>query len=257
MDGALLDSVIRKMGRCVVLFSGGRDSEVLLRFAHSLLGSRRVVPVTADSPLLAGFYRERAAAVCRELGIAPVFITLDPLSDPVFVVNGEDRCYRCKRMIYTSAVRMAGSLNAGAVADGTHAGDLSEDRPGLRAAGELGVRHPFVEANMDADDIGKLALRLGMRPETVPPDSCLATRIPGGRKITWNLLKAVEAVEAPLRPLAGGRLRARVAEDRLILEFEDSDRNIVFPLLERLRSIAADAGFRLEMPESSGHSPSR
>lgn len=239
-------------GRCAVLFSGGYDSEVLLRAAAAHLGSQAVVSLTSDSPLLAGFHAGRVRAVALELGIDPVMVSSDPLTDPAFTANHGLRCYLCKKMMFRNLKEMAGRLGCRRVMDGTSTDDLSTHRPGLKAACEEGIIHPFVQAGFGRKAIAELGLELGTREEEHPSDSCLATRIPEGTPITLELIRLVERMEAPLRPLVKGRFRVRAGSGVLMVEFTGADSHAVRSNLGIIRSIARDAGYMIDLRELSG-----
>ncbi|MFO8183902.1 MAG: hypothetical protein R6U39_06975 [Candidatus Aegiribacteria sp.] len=213
-----------------------------------------VVPLTARSPLLADYYVRRVREVCSLLKLEPVFVDLDLLTVPGLAENGPDRCYLCKKELYGTLGRRARAMGCDSVMDGTNVDDLGEHRPGLAAAEEEGIQHPFVEAGMGEEEITALGLRLGTRAEDNPSDSCLATRIPGGTPITRGLLELVERMEAPIRPAVRGRFRARLKEGSMCIsvEYEGRDREAVTRHLDRLRECALDHSVCLELRRTDG-----
>lgn len=246
MDRSVLDGVLAGYGRLAVLFSGGRDSEVLLRTAVEVLGRESVLSLTADSPLLAGFYRDHIIGVCRELDIEPVRIMVWDHMDPLIMANDSRRCYHCKKAIYTVLSFEARLRGFEAVADGTTRDDLGEDRPGLRAALEQGILHPFVEACIGNSAIAELAGELVAAGTFPPPDSCLATRLPAGTGITRELLGIVEKLEQPVRPLAKGRFRIRMTTAGIRVEYEEIDSGAVISRLPEIEELAAGLGLEVE-----------
>lgn len=241
----MLKQNLLNMDRCGILFSGGYDSEVLLRSAVSVLGSSNVVPLTADTGLLADYYRRSILSVAEELSVKPLFIPLDPLSSREFTQNTDKRCYICKKKLYTRLKREAVACGCDTVMDGTNTDDLDEHRPGLTAAAETGIVHPFLEACMGKGDIAQLGAFLGARFS--PSDSCLATRIPSGIPITLKLLTLVESMEAPLRPYVKGRFRVTVGTGRLLVNYTAADENLVKDSLRQLRRIAKISGHQIEL----------
>lgn len=239
-------------GRCAVLFSGGYDSEVLLRAAVGHLGRVSVVSLTSDSPLLAAYHVRRVRAVALELGIDPVFVRSDPLADTAFASNDNRRCYLCKRMMYRNLKERAHSEGCRRVMDGTSTDDLSTVRPGLAAAREEGILHPFVLAGWGRKSIAELGMEMGTREEDHPSDSCLATRIPEGTEITLELIRLVERMEAPFRPLVRGRFRVRVGPGVLRVEFTGEDSRLIRSKLGMIRGMAEDAGYGIELKELIG-----
>lgn len=236
---------LKKAAPFGVLFSGGFDSEVLLRFACRVLNREEVVPFTAVSPLLAGYYSERVREVVHELGLSPEFLRLDVIDRADFRGNGILRCYICRKKMYMLAKQRMLEKGLSVVIDGTTKDDLGEYRPGLRAASEEGIKHPFVASGMGNRDVEILGNGFGMRKSDLPSDSCLATRIPVSVPITRELLKQVEEMESDLRPQASARVRVRLEEDKFIVEYTETDREMVLKRLEELRRKARSFGRQL------------
>ncbi len=241
----ILKQYLLDKGCCGVLFSGGYDSEILLRTAVSVLGASNIVLLTADTRLLAGFYRRHIFNVAEELGVEPVFVPLDLLSCREFAQNTDNRCYICKRELYSRLKAEAVARGCRTVMDGTSTDDLKEHRPGLVAAAETGIAHPFLEACMGRNDIAELGIFLGVRE--YPSDSCLATRIPHGQMITAELLDLIERMEAPLRPSVKGRFRVVTGTGRLQVNYSVVDEKLVENCLEQLKRIAEKSGHEIEL----------
>ncbi len=232
---------------CGVLFSGGYDSEVLLRYAVEVLSSSNVLSLTADTPMLAEFYREHIKSVGRELGVETLFVPLNLMSIEAFTMNTDKRCYVCKKEIYSKLKSEAVLRRCKAVLDGTSTDDLHEYRPGLAAAAETGIVHPFVETRMGAKEIADLGAYLGISKENHPSDSCLATRIPPGDRITGDLLHIVEMMEAPLRSSVKGRFRVEVGSGKLLVNYSAIDEKVVERHLKQLTKIAENSGYETEL----------
>ncbi|NOQ21568.1 MAG: TIGR00268 family protein [Candidatus Aegiribacteria sp.] len=241
----ILKQSLLDKGCCGTLFSGGYDSEVLLRSAVRVIGASNVVPLTADTELLAGFYRRHILSVAEELCVEPLFVPLDPLSCREFARNTDMRCYICKKGLYTSLKAEALARGCITVMDGTNTDDLNEYRPGLAAAAETGIAHPFLEACMGRSDITELGVFLGVRE--YPSDSCLATRIPRGQMITSELLTLIESMEAPLRPSVKGRFRVIVGTGSLHINYSVVDEKLVENNLGQLKRIAEKSGHEIEL----------
>ena len=107
----LLKKFLLDTRRCAILFSGGTDSEILLRAATDVLSPKNVVALTADSPFLAGFYRDSIQRVASEIGIESIFVKVNPLDNPIFIKNTPERCYICKREIYGKLCCLSGHLD--------------------------------------------------------------------------------------------------------------------------------------------------
>jgi uncharacterized protein len=238
-----LAGCLESLGSVGVLLSGGADSEVLLRAAVDVLGPESVGAYTADSPLLAGHYRRAVRALARKLGVRHRFVVWDPLSVPGVRDNGPDRCYHCKRAIFSVLTEAVASDGLAAAADGTNTDDLDRHRPGNAAAEELGVRRPFLEAGMSEEDARRLGRSLGMG-SPAPSDSCLATRLPEAEPLTRRELALVEELEAPLRPLVRSRFRVYLEGTRIMVHYRRADATAVSRMKEALKDRAREEGIR-------------
>ncbi len=229
--------------RCAILFSGGTDSEILLRAAADVLDSENIISLTANSPFLAGFYRDSIQRVAAEIGIESIFVDVNLMNNPAFINNTPERCYICKREVYGKLKGKARSLGYSAVMDGTNTDDLEECRPGLEAAEEYGIIHPFLEAGMGKADICKMAVTLAAFGKIKPPDSCLATRIVNECSITPELVELVEKMEAPIRPSVQGKFRVITDGYKFTVRYSKADSDVVQKHREELLDIAETAGY--------------
>ena len=183
---------IKQNGPAAVAFSGGVDSTLLLKAATDVFGAG-VIAFHVRTPLQKPRVEERVKGICQLFGCALQIVDLDPLSWPEFVENSRSRCYFCKKRIYAHLTSL---LPPGSVLlDGTNIDDLGEDRPGLGAIRELRVSIPLAEAGFVKNEIRTLGRELGLVNWDLPSESCLATRIISGVRITPELLRDVQAAE--------------------------------------------------------------
>jgi pyridinium-3,5-biscarboxylic acid mononucleotide sulfurtransferase len=208
--------------RVLVAFSGGVDSSLLLWESAQALGREAVVAVTAVSATTVPGETDAAARFAEYLGVRHIFVPSTECESAEFLANPSDRCYVCKRIRYDLLTALAGTLGAAAVLDGTQRDDDPEERPGIRAVAELGIRTPLAEAGIGKDDV-RLLLRAAGFAEISEKDAqpCLATRIPIGTAITFEALERISKGEALLKGagLAVVRVRdhfplARIVTDR-------------------------------------------
>jgi uncharacterized protein len=212
-----LKKILFSMGKLAVAFSGGIDSSLVLRAASDLPESR-VMALMAVSELIPQYEILEAERTAESLGVPFRKISVQIMEKKAFVENSKERCYICKRMIFERLLEVAEEENMDNLVDGTNLDDLGEDRAGLRALEELGVRSPLAEARITKVDVREMARRLGIQMADRPENTCLATRIPRGQKITMERLKRIDDAESFLRSLGIHQLRVRDHDDLARIE---------------------------------------
>lgn len=226
---APLIAVLADLPTRLVACSGGVDSMLLATLAHRAAPSRTVV-VHDVTPAVPAAATARVLDHGRAEGWYLELVRSAEFDDERYLANPQDRCYHCKSHLYTALDDLAAraGLTGATVLSGANTDDLGEYRPGLRAAAEHGVRHPYVEAGVGKDGIREIARSLGLSFAELPASPCLASRLYTGTRVTPGRLRAVEVGEELARRITGiDVLRCRLRGDEVLVEVGAEDRSLV------------------------------
>ena len=225
-----------------VAFSGGVDSSVLSHAAFSVLGeqARAVIADSASLPR-----RELVAARKTAEGIGIELVELKTLeqANPDYQANRGDRCYFCKAALFEALDLWRKGHGIPFVALGEIADDALDDRPGQRAAREHGVHAPLAEAGFTKQDVRRYAREAGLQVADKPASACLASRIPVGTRVSFEVLAQVEKAEDALHDLGIRVLRVRHHGTHARVELGAEDRIMVEGKAEALGRALRGAGF--------------
>lgn len=201
---------LRHFAYAAVAFSGGVDSSYLLAVAVETLGAERVLALTADSALVPRHEMETAQRIAALMGAPHRIVPIDVMANADVVANPPERCYHCKRAVFSALQEEARRQGIEVLLHGANRDDLADFRPGQRAADELGVCAPLHDAGLTKAEIRELSRRRGLPTWDMPAMACLATRIPYDTPLTPERLRQVEQAEDFLRQALGLRsLRVR------------------------------------------------
>jgi uncharacterized protein len=190
--------------KVLVALSGGVDSTLVAYAAQKALG-KQAIAVTADYKTLSQEELESAKRVCQEIGIRHIVMEYNELDNPDFVKNDQNRCYHCRTELAEHLLVSSKKEKINLIIDGTNLDDLTEYRPGISALKKNGVQSPLVESGFTKADVRNVAKEIGLSIHDKPSNSCLASRIPWGNKVTAEKLERIEKSEIMVKQLFGVR----------------------------------------------------
>lgn len=247
-----LTRLLGETGGALVAFSGGADSALLLRAAADALGER-VLAVTIESEIHPSSEMQDAKQVAAQIGVRHRVVQARPLDVEAIAENPRDRCYHCKRLLFTQLLDVAREEGIPAVLDGSNVDDASDYRPGERALRELGVRSPLREAGFSKAEIREASRALGLPTHDKPAYACLATRIPYGKRLTPDRLSRIARAEEFLHGFGLRQVRVRDHGDTARIEVPTQDLDAVIRERARIIDRLHDLGYRYVALDLEGY----
>ena len=244
--------------KVMIALSGGVDSAVVAYAAFQALG-KSAIAVTADYKTLSEEELFSAKQVCSEIGIEQIFLDYSELENKEFVKNDSNRCFHCRMELGNHLIELAKKQDVKIIVDGTNLDDLGDYRPGIQALRENGIRSPLVETKFLKSQIRDIAKSVGLSVYDRPSNSCLASRIPWGQRVTAEKLTRIEFGETLVKQLTNlkqVRVRdfdgaAKIEVDKKMISVFDED--IMNQLNEKLKII----GFKSVEIDKDGYKPGK
>ncbi len=229
----------------VIAFSGGIDSSLLLRIATIKANEKgsKVYAVTIHTKLHPMNDLEIAKRVASEMGAIHKVIHVDELAEADIENNPEDRCYRCKKHLFTELLKLTNEYGAKYLIDGTNFDDLHQYRPGIKALEELGVISPLAKNELTKAEIRSFASEFNISVANRPSAPCLATRFPYNTKISYEIMRQIEVAEDFIRELGFYNVRVRVHGEIARIEVDKEDISKFISFSEEIVNKMKSTGF--------------
>lgn len=229
-----------------VAFSGGADSSLLLKAAceSAVKNGSKVYAVTMQTELHTMEDLEAAKKSAKETGACHIILYVDEWKEAGIEMNPPDRCYLCKKLLFTRLLEKIEQLGIHIVLEGTNADDLKAYRPGIKAIRELGIKSPLADAGLTKKEVRELASSYGISAADRPAAPCMATRFPYGTRLTRENMEAVHQGEMYIRSLGFYNIRLRVQAKSARIEVDADSLQKVLTYREEIIKFLKTLGYR-------------
>ena len=229
--------------KVIVSLSGGVDSALVAYAAKTKL-DKNAIAITADYKTLSSEELDSAKNVAKEIGITHKIIEYSELENENFVRNDDKRCFYCRDELSNKLLQIAHSLEIDTIVDGTQSDDMGDYRPGIDALHGHGIKSPLLETHFTKELVRETAKHVGLSIYDKPSNSCLASRIPWGQRVTAEKLTRIEMSERIIKQKLNvqqvrvrdinGTARIEIEPDKLSLLDDIVLRNEIFSKLNMI-----------------------
>lgn len=249
-----LKELLKSYERVLIAFSGGVDSTFLAKIASDTLHENAICAIASSAAMIEA-ERMDAQRFAKENNIELHTVYTNELELDSYRLNKPDRCYHCKKLLMGEMLKLAKQHNCNYVLDGFNVDDTKDYRPGLKAADELGIKHPLFEAGLNKKEIRNYSRKLGLDTWDKPSMACLASRFPYETEITEDRLKRIEQVEGELRKLGFVELRARFHDPVLRIELAENEieKMLSLEIRRKVVKLGNRAGFKFVSLDLQGY----
>ncbi len=253
-----LENWFADKNKVMIALSGGVDSALVAYAAFQKLGNSAIA-ITADYKTLSEEELQTAKKICSEIGIQQLLLDYNELENENFTKNDSDRCFHCRMELSEHLIKLAKEHDVKVIVDGTNLDDLGDFRPGIDALKQNGIRSPLVETNFSKSQIRETAKNVGLSVYDKPSNSCLASRIPWGQRVTAEKLTRIEIGENIVKQITNVKqVRVRDLDGSAKIEVEKNmiplfDDDTLHEITDKLMMI----GFTSVVVDPEGYKPGK
>lgn len=248
-----LKKYLSSLNSVAVAYSSGVDSTFLLKTTVDTLPRDNVLALTAKSHSFPKRELNESIEFCKSENIRQIVFESDELSIDGFSNNPPDRCYICKKELFSKIKGIADENNINAVVEGSNADDINDYRPGMRAVSELEILSPLKKVGLTKDEIRALSKQLGLKTWNKQPFACLSSRFVYGEKITVQKLDMIDKSEQLLLDLGFKQVRVRIHNDVARIEVLPNETERVMQFKDTINSKLKEYGFRYVTLDLGGY----
>lgn len=248
-----LKKYLSSLNSVAVAYSSGVDSTFLLKTAVDTLPRDNVLALTAKSHSFPKRELNESIQFCKSENIRQIVFESEELSIDGFSNNPPDRCYICKKELFSKIKGIADENNINAVVEGSNADDINDYRPGMRAVSELKILSPLKKVGLTKDEIRALSKQLGLKTWNKQPFACLSSRFVYGEKITVQKLDMIDKSEQLLLDLGFKQVRVRIHNDVARIEVLPNETERVMQFKDTINSKFKEYGFRYVTLDLGGY----
>lgn len=233
---------LKNFENIAVAFSGGVDSTFLLKAAKNVLGSNAIA-ITINSSLVPKRENKEAADFCKNENIKHFIFEKNVFDIDEFTNNPPDRCYICKKALFSEVIKIAKNNGIKNIAEGSNINDTKDYRPGLKAIKELGIKSPFIESGLTKNEIRQLSKEMNLPTWEKPSFACLASRFAYGEEITKEKLNMIDKAEQMLFDLDFKQFRVRIHNNMARIEVVKNEFEKILEYSSKISNYFKEIGF--------------
>jgi uncharacterized protein len=234
---------LRMMKSVAIAYSGGVDSTFLVNVAHEVLGDKAVA-ITATSSTYPQRELKQAKKYTKNIGMKHIIINSEETEIDNFSKNPINRCYYCKKELFSKIKQVANQEKLNYILDGSNADDINDYRPGMKALKEFDVISPLKDVGLTKKEIKKISKEMKLETWDKPAFACLASRFPYGTEITKSLLEQIEKAESFLQFLGVKQFRVRYHKDIARIEVSKDDFQLILTNSDKIVEKFKEIGFK-------------